>query len=138
MILSEKCGLMADSIWWEHESHICKWWFTPLKESIIQLLNDGIKDISANVVFEDVWKEGDDQVFEEQLKQLADYIIDNDLYNEFRCTLFSDAIGGSYTEDDLTNTSCGAGKMLALGPNGDIYPCMRYYDYSLNKKKDLL
>ena len=52
-----------------------------LKESIIQLLNDGIKDISANVVFEDVWKEGDDQVFEEQLKQLADYIIDNDLYN---------------------------------------------------------
>lgn len=109
-----------------------------LKESIIQLLNDGIKDISANVVFEDVWKEGDNQVFEEQLKQLADYIIDNDLYNEFRCTLFSDAIGGSYTEDDLTNTSCGAGKMLALGPNGDIYPCMRYYDYSLNKKEGLV
>lgn len=42
-----------------------------LKESIIQLLNDGIKDISANVVFEDVWKEGDDQVFEEQLKQIS-------------------------------------------------------------------
>lgn len=109
-----------------------------LKESIIQLWKDGIKDISANVVFEDVWKESDDKIFEEQLVMLADYIIDNDLYNAFRCTFFNDTIGGAYTEDDMTNTSCGAGKMLAVGPNGNIYPCMRYYDYSLNKKDGLV
>ena len=49
-----------------------------LKDSIIQLWNDGIIDVSANVVFEDVWKEGDDKLFEEQLKGLADYVIEND------------------------------------------------------------
>lgn len=100
--------------------------------------NDGIKDVSANVVFEDVWKEGDDKIFEDQLKALADYIIDNDLHNKYRCTLFSDSIGGSYAEDDMLSTSCGAGKMMALGPTGDIYPCMRYYDYSLNNKEGLV
>ena len=109
-----------------------------LKDSIIQLWNDGIKDVSANVVFEDVWKEGDDKIFEDQLKALADYIIDNDLHNKYRCTLFSDSIGGSYAEDDMLSTSCGAGKMMALGPTGDIYPCMRYYDYSLNNKEGLV
>jgi radical SAM peptide maturase (CXXX-repeat target family) len=46
-----------------------------LKESIIHLWKLGIKDVPANVVFEDVWKENDDLIFEEQLKQLADYII---------------------------------------------------------------
>lgn len=69
-----------------------------LKDSIIQLWNDGIMDVSANVVFEDVWKEGDDKVFEEQLMQLADYIIENNLYDKYRCTLFNDGIGGSYSE----------------------------------------
>lgn len=107
-----------------------------LKESIIQLWNDGIHDVSANVVFEDVWKEGDDDIFESQLKELADYIIDNELYDKYRCTLFNDFIGGSYNKDDLLKTSCGAGKMLALGPTGDIYPCMRYYGYSLNNKEE--
>lgn len=27
---------------------------------------------------------------------------------------------------------------MALGPTGDIYPCMRYYDYSLNNKEGLV
>lgn len=35
----------------------------------------------------------------------------------------------------MNKTSCGAGKMLALSPKGDIYPCIRYYDHSLNHRK---
>lgn len=105
-----------------------------LKESIIELWEKGINDIAANVVFENVWKPGDDKIFEEQLKALADYIVENDLYDKYSCTLFDDYIGSCYTEDDLINTSCGAGKMLAVDPDGNLYPCMRYYDYSLNNK----
>ena len=82
-----------------------------------------------------MWKDGDEQIFENQLKELADYIIENNLYNKNYCSLFLDHIGMPYDEKDLSNTSCGAGKMLALSPSGDIYPCMRYYDYSLNNKK---
>lgn len=106
-----------------------------LKESIIHLWNMGIEEIAANVVFEDVWKEGDDKVFEEQLKELADYIIEHDLYDKYKCTLFSDSIGGGETRESLCQTSCGAGIMLALGVDGKIYPCQRYYPHSLNKKE---
>lgn len=33
-------------------------------------------------------------------------------------------------------TSCGAGKMLAVGVDGKLYPCMRYCAYSLNEKEE--
>lgn len=105
-----------------------------LKDSIIELWNLGITDVAANVVYEDVWKKNDDLIFENQLKELADYIIENDLYDKYTCTLFNETLGRPYTKSDLTKTSCGAGKMLALSPQGDIYPCMRYYDYSLNHR----
>lgn len=106
-----------------------------LKESIIHLWNEGIYEVAANVVFENVWKEGDEKLFEQQLKELADYIIENDLYDKYYCTLFLEHIGMPYNKEDLCNTSCGAGKMLALSPNGNLYPCVRYYDYSLNYKE---
>lgn len=73
-----------------------------------------------------------------ELKKLADYILDNNLYNKYQCTLFADYIGQPYDEEMLTQTSCGAGKMLALSPGGKIYPCMRYYDYSLTINPDML
>lgn len=104
-----------------------------LKESIISLWNKGITEVAANVVFEDAWKDGDDQLLEEQLNSLADYALENKLYNKYLCTFFDENIGGFYNEGDLKKTWCGAGKMLALGPNGNIYPCVRYKDYSLNK-----
>src|SRR5699024_10634365 len=41
-----------------------------LKESIIHLWEMGLSIIPANVVFEDAWQEGDDIVFEKQMKEL--------------------------------------------------------------------
>lgn len=58
-----------------------------LKKSIIHLWNEGITSVAANVVYEDVWKTGDDLIFEKQLKELADYIIDNDLYDKYYCAV---------------------------------------------------
>lgn len=107
-----------------------------LKESIIELWNMGIKSVAANVVFENVWKEGDDQLFEVQLHELADYIIDNELYNKYNCTLFSDSLGGYYSSSDLNSTYCGAGKMMAIDADGNIFPCIRYKDYSLNNQPE--
>ena len=106
-----------------------------LKDSIIELWNEGIYDIAANVVYEDVWKEGDDQIFEDQLKSLADYILDHHLFDKYSCTLFDDTIGAPYNNELLKQTCCGAGKMLALGVDGKIYPCIRYCAYSLDNKE---
>ena len=107
-----------------------------LKDSIIHLWKMGIYDISANVVFEDVWKEGDDKIFESQLRQLADYMIENSVYEKNFVSLFDDYIGKPLTEEHMNRTSCGAGRMLAIGPSGNIYPCLRYKDYSLESGKD--
>ena len=52
-----------------------------LKDSIIHLWNIGINEVAANVVFEDIWKENDDIIFEQQLKLLADYVIENEFYD---------------------------------------------------------
>ncbi len=108
-----------------------------LKDSIIHLWNLGIRDVSANVVFEDVWESGDDKIFENQIILLADYIIDNKLLYNHYCTLFSDSIGEPYGEEQLSITACGAGRMLAVGPGGKLYPCLRYKDYSLNNRNEI-
>lgn len=106
-----------------------------LKESIIELWNEGIPEIAANVVFEAVWNDCDDKILEEQLVELADYILEHRLYDKYVCTFFDDTIGEPYTEELLKQTSCGAGKMLAVGVDGKLYPCMRYCGYSLNNRK---
>ena len=108
-----------------------------LKDSIIHLWTIGISDIAANVVFEDVWQYGDDKIFEDQLLELANYVIENGLFNKYSCTLFDESIGLPNSEEILETTSCGAGKMIAVGPDGSLYPCMRYKDYSLNNKKEI-
>lgn len=104
-----------------------------LKDSVIDLWKHGVTEVAANVVFENVWKEGDDEIFEAQLRALADYILDNALFDRYYCTLFSDEIGGYMSERRKDSVYCGAGKMLAVGPDGKLYPCVRYKDYSLNR-----
>jgi len=106
-----------------------------LKESIIHLWKMGINDVNANVVYEDAWEVGDDIIFENQLKSLADYIIENQMYENNFVSLFDPLIGRPFDEERLRRTVCGAGVMLALGPNGKVYPCLRYKDYSINSDK---
>ncbi|EGD46912.1 radical SAM domain protein [Ruminiclostridium papyrosolvens DSM 2782] len=108
-----------------------------LKDSIVHLWEIGFTDISANVIFEDGWSEGDDVIYEEQLKSLADYVLENELFDKYKCTLFDDTLGSYQVEPDLAMTSCGAGKMLAIGTDGTMYPCNRYAPYSLNKKEPI-
>ncbi|MCK4258657.1 MAG: radical SAM peptide maturase, CXXX-repeat target family [Halanaerobiales bacterium] len=106
-----------------------------LKDSIISIYELGIKTIPANVIFEEGWEEGDDLVFEEQLRQLADYIIDNRLWDEFNCSLFSDSLGFPLTEENLKANWCGAGRMLSIDYEGNFYPCTRFVGYSLNNRE---
>lgn len=102
-------------------------------ESVIHLYSLGIHQVNINCVFEDVWKEGDDIRFEQQLIQLADYIIDHNLYRDFACSFFNERIGKPLKEDDNRNW-CGAGKMLAIDAAGNFYPCTRFAQYSLRSK----
>ena len=101
-------------------------------ESIVHLWNLGINEVPANVVFEDVWEEGDDIVFEEQLKRLADYIIDNKLWETHNTTLFSDRLLEKLSKNEMKHNFCGTGKAYTIDSDGNVYPCVRYMKYSLN------
>lgn len=102
-----------------------------LKESIIHLWDMGLKVIPANVVFEDVWKDGDAQVYEQQLKDLADYIIEKKLWSEYSVRFFDPQIGFPLSKADKQQNFCGAGKMIAIDCDGKLYPCIRFFKFCL-------
>ncbi len=107
-------------------------------ESVLHLYNLGIHQVNINCVFEDVWKEGDDKHFEDQLIKLADIIIDKDLYKEYTCSFFSENIGKPLDCKLQNGNWCGAGMMLAVDAAGYFYPCTRFAQYSLRDKEALI
>jgi hypothetical protein len=109
-----------------------------IKESVLHLYSLGIKEVNINVVFEDVWQEGDDKIFQQQLIELADAIIDNQYYKEYSCSFFSELIGKPLDPIKDNQNWCGAGKMLAIDSAGNFYPCTRFAAYSLRNKKPVI
>ena len=101
-------------------------------ESILHLFHLGIHNVFMNCVFEDVWKDGDDDIFEEQLVKLADAMIDDELYVDYSCSVFDERIGIPNVDN---KNWCGSGKMLAIDSAGDFHPCNRFVDFSLREKK---
>ena len=106
-----------------------------LKESVISLWNLGFIYVMANVVFEDVWHEGDDKIFEDQLIELADYILENRLWNKYSVRFFSPYVGYPAPDSTMDVNFCGTGNMLAINHKGEFYPCMRFMDSALTKRK---
>ncbi len=109
-----------------------------IKDSVLHLYSLGIHEVNINVVFEDVWKDGDDSLFEEQLLALADAIIDNNLYKDNACSFFSDTIGKPMDATVDNQNWCGAGRMLSIDAAGNFYPCTRFAAYSLREKKPII
>ncbi len=106
-----------------------------IKESVLHLYGLGIHEVNINCVFEDVWQEGDDRLFEEQLTALADAIIDGGLYEDYACSFFSEHIGKPLDCRLQNGNWCGAGRMLAVDAEGNFYPCTRFAQYSLRSKR---
>ena len=107
-------------------------------ESVLHLYSLGIREVNINCVFEDVWKEGDDMLLQEQLMQLADIIIDKGHYRSNACSFFSESIGKPLDKTLSNSNWCGAGNMLAVDAAGNFYPCTRFAGYSLRSKKPII
>lgn len=107
-------------------------------ESVLHLYSLGIKEVYINCVFEDVWKEGDDLLFEKQLVELADAIIDKGLYKDCVCSFFSEHLGKPLDKKLMNQNWCGAGRMLAIDAQGNFYPCTRFAQYSLRSKQAIV
>lgn len=106
-----------------------------IRESVLHLFSLGIHEVNINCVFEDVWNEDDDKLFETQLINLADSIIEQGLYENNDCSFFSENIGKPLDLNLDNNNWCGAGKMLSIDAAGNFYPCTRFAQYSLRDKQ---
>lgn len=109
-----------------------------IKESVLHLYSLGIHEVNINCVFEDVWQDGDDKKFEDQLMQLADAIIDGGYYKDYACSFFSESIGKPMDRVLDNQNWCGAGRMLSIDAAGNFYPCTRFAAYSLREKKPII
>lgn len=108
-----------------------------LFDSVVDFINNGMKVINLNCIFEEGWNRDTAREEYYQLKKLADYIIDNNLDNIY-IAIFNERAEGpqEYTSDG--NFCGGTGAMLAMRPNGDFYPCLRYMPTSVGPDvKDL-
>ncbi|MBQ8939122.1 MAG: radical SAM peptide maturase, CXXX-repeat target family [Paludibacteraceae bacterium] len=106
-----------------------------IHESVLHLYGLGIHEVNINCVFEDVWQNGDDQLFEEQLMRLADSIIERELYKNFSCSFFNENMGKPLDCKLQNGNWCGAGRMLSIDAEGNFYPCTRFAQYSLRDKE---
>ena len=104
-------------------------------ESVLHLFSLGIHEVNINCVFEDVWKEDDDKLFENQLIMLADSIIDSGLYQDYVCSFFNENMGRPLDCVNENQNWCGAGMMLSVDAAGNFYPCTRFAQYSLRDKE---
>ena len=101
----------------------------------MHLYSLGIHEVNINCVFEDVWKDGDDKLFEEQLMSLADAIINGGYYKDYACSFYSEHLGKPLDKVLQNQNWCGAGRMLSIDAAGNFYPCTRFAQYSLRSKK---
>ena len=107
-------------------------------DAIVHMFELGYCEINANCVYEDGWKPIHATVLYNEMKRLADYILENnmDFENDYYCSLFEEEFFHPKQEDDLENWCGGNGVMLAVDPAGIIYPCLRYMESSLGNQQE--
>lgn len=101
--------------------------------AIIDLIQRNFIDIYVNCVFEEGWTYSHGTILYNQFKKIADYVIDNDLYDKVFIRVFNRKL---YQPTPSTETSnwCGgtADTNLAIDPTGKMFSCIRYMESSLN------
>lgn len=92
-------------------------------------INEGMKIIHANCVFEEVWTIEQAQIFYKELKKMADRLLE--INDDTTVTLFVESQFKPLPSDYNTSWCGGGGKMLAFDPDGKAFPCIRYMESSL-------
>lgn len=91
-----------------------------------------LQDIWMNIVFENVWEDGDADLYKEQLYKVADYLLEDNRYTNVFLSLFDPVL--LMDSKNLSKSWCGCGNsMMAVDPEGKLYPCLRFR--TLNKQQ---
>jgi radical SAM peptide maturase (CXXX-repeat target family) len=108
-----------------------------LYDSVVDFIKNDMKCINMNCVFEEGWNKDTAATEYYQLKKLAQYLIYNNLEHIY-ISIFNEKQEDKESKYNDSNFCGGTGSMLALRPNGQFYPCIRYMPTSVgNDVKDL-
>lgn len=104
-----------------------------LNNAIRNVWELGMTGVNANCVFEEGWNINHAKILYDELIKLADYLLENERYAQYYCSLFSETIGQK--NEDKENYCGGNGKMLAIGTDGRCFPCIRFMKYALSTER---
>ena len=100
-------------------------------DAVKGLIDQGYTEIYLNCVFEKGWTNEHAAILYYQLKELSDYLINNNLEEEVYISMFESHFFRPKDRSDTQNWCGGNGAMIALDWKGDIFPCLRYMESSL-------
>jgi uncharacterized protein len=107
-----------------------------LSKAIFSLIKEEYEEIHLNCVYEPGWEIDHAKIMYSELKIVADYLLENDLYNKVYISLFEEDMFKAMPSTETSNWCGGvvSGGNLAINYTGKLYPCIRYMDSSLNYK----
>ena len=101
--------------------------------AIIDLIQKGFQDIWVNCVYEEGWTYEHGTILYYQFKQIADYIISNDLQDKIFIRIFDNELYQPIPDSETQNWCGGVAETnIAIDPDGKYYSCIRYMESSLN------
>ena len=101
-----------------------------LFESVKNFIENDMKTINLNCIFEEGWNQDTALLEYNELKKVADYVLEKDLENLY-IAIFSERQEDMALKSNDGNYCGGLGSMLSLRPNGQFYPCIRYMPSSV-------
>lgn len=113
-----------------------------LSTALITLIQNDFTEISVNCIFEKGWEYSHATTLYKELKIVGDYLIDYNLYDKVYIRFFQEELYTPLPEDENTNSCGGVIKAdddihtyVSIDYKGDIYPCIRYMNSSLNGRQ---
>ena len=108
-----------------------------LYDSVVNFIKNGMTCININCVFEEGWTQETALIEYQQLKKLADYLLENNLEHLY-IAIFNERQEDMMSKYNDSAPCGGQGSMLSLRLNGQFYPCIRYMPSSVGSDvKDL-
>lgn len=105
-------------------------------KALVNLINEGYSQVPFNCIYEQGWDYSHAKILYNELKKIADYLLENNLYNKVNIKMFNESWYSPMNENDNQNWCGGVNMtMIAFDYKGNIYPCIRYMTSSLNNKQ---
>lgn len=102
--------------------------------ALVNLWENGYNYIHANCVYEKGWTIEHARVLYNELKKVADYLLNNHLEKIKGTSILNLDLSQQKNISDQ-NFCGGNGNMLAIDYKGDLYPCLRYMESSIGQNQ---